>query len=73
LTLLDYKMPATNGVELYRHLKQEGAETVGVVVTAFALCETINDAIKAGMRQVMSNPVNFGRKVWIIKEVAGRA
>lgn len=73
LALLDYKMPGMNGVELYRHLKAERADTVGILVTAFAASETINDAMGAGMRQVMSKPVDFVRLVPIIKEVAGTA
>lgn len=72
LALLDYKMPGMNGVELYRHLKAEGVETVGVLVTAFAANETINDAIEAGIRQVLPKPVDFARLVPIIKETAGK-
>jgi CheY-like chemotaxis protein len=73
VALLDYKMPGMNGVELFRHLKQARAETVGILVTAFAASETINDAMDAGMRQVMPKPVDFVRLVPIIKEVAGKA
>jgi two-component system, NtrC family, response regulator HydG len=73
LALLDYKMPGMNGVELYRHLKQERAETVGILVTAFAVSDTINDAIEAGIRQVIPKPVDFGHLIPIIQEVAGKA
>ena len=71
LALLDFKMPGMTGIDVYRRLKQEGAETVGILVTAFAASETINDAMDAGMRQVMPKPVDFVRLVPIIKEVAG--
>lgn len=73
LALLDYKMPGMNGVELYRHLKQERAETVGILVTAFAARDTINEATEAGIRQVIPKPVDFGHLIPIIKEVAGKA
>ncbi len=73
LALLDYKMPGMNGVELYRRLKQLRLETVGVLVTAFAASDTIYDAIEAGMRQVLPKPVDFGRLLPIIEEVAGTA
>jgi CheY-like chemotaxis protein len=36
LALLDYKMPGMSGVELYRHMKRDGAKTVGILITAFA-------------------------------------
>ena len=71
LALLDFNMPGMTGVDVYRRLKQEGAETVGILVTAFAASETIKDALEAGIRQVMPKPVDFGRLVPIIKEVAG--
>jgi CheY-like chemotaxis protein len=73
LALLDFKLPGMNGVELYRYLKQEKAETVGVLVTAFAASDTINDAIEAGIRQVLPKPVDFGHLIPLIEEVAGKA
>jgi two-component system, NtrC family, response regulator HydG len=71
LALLDYRMPGMSGVELYCRLKQERAETVGILVTAFAAGDMINDATKAGIRQVLPKPVDFGHLIPIIKEVAG--
>jgi two-component system, NtrC family, response regulator HydG len=73
LALLDYKLPGMNGVDLFRHLKQDRAETVGILVTGFAASETIDDAFDAGMRQVMAKPVDFNRLAPIIQEVAGKA
>jgi two-component system response regulator HydG len=73
LALLDYKMPGMNGVELYRHLKQKGAKTVGILVTAFAAGDMIDDALGAGIRKVIPKPVDFGNLIPIINEVAGNA
>jgi CheY-like chemotaxis protein len=72
LALLDYKMPGMNGVELYGHLKQQRADTVGVLVTAFAGHGTTEAALGAGMRHVLPKPVDFDRLIPIIEEVVGK-
>jgi CheY-like chemotaxis protein len=71
LTLLDYKLPGMDGVELYRHLKQVRADTVGVLVSACAADATLQAANRAGIRQVLPKPVDFGHLIPLIEEVAG--
>jgi two-component system sensor histidine kinase/response regulator len=71
LALLDYKMPGMTGVELCGRLKQVCAGTVGVLVTAFAADATWQSAAEAGIRQVLPKPVDFGRLIPLIEEVAG--
>jgi CheY-like chemotaxis protein len=71
LALLDYRMPGMDGVELYGHLKQVRADTVGVLVTAFAGHATVQAAVHAGIRQVVPKPVDFGHLIALIEEVAG--
>jgi CheY-like chemotaxis protein len=71
LALLDYKMSGMDGVELYTHLKQVRADTVGVLVTAFAADTTLEAAVRAGIRQVLPKPVNFDHLIPLIEEVAG--
>jgi CheY-like chemotaxis protein len=71
LALLDYKMPGMDGLELYGNLKQIRADTVGVLVTAFAADATIQEANRAGIRRVLPKPVDFGHLIPLIEEVAG--
>jgi CheY-like chemotaxis protein len=71
LALLDYKMPGMDGVELYGHLKQVRAETVGVLVTALVADATAAAAARAGIRHVLPKPVDFGHLLPLIEEVAG--
>ncbi len=71
LALLDYKLPGMDGVELYVHLKRTRAGTVGVLVTGFASDDTVEAASRAGMRRVLSKPVDFGCLIPLIEEVAG--
>jgi hypothetical protein len=60
-----------DGVEIYGHLKWVRADTVGVLVTAFAAQATIRSAAEAGIRRVLPRPVDFGRLIPLIEEVAG--
>jgi CheY-like chemotaxis protein len=71
LALLDYLMPGRDGLELYGRLKQVRADTVGVLVTAFAAADTMQAAARAGIRRVLPKPVDFGRLIPLIEEVAG--
>jgi CheY-like chemotaxis protein len=71
LAVLDYKMPGMDGVELYTHLKQVRVDTVGVLVTGFAADDTAQAAARAGIRRVLPKPVDFGRLLPLIEEVAG--
>jgi len=72
LALLDYKMPGMNGVEVYRRLRRLWAATVGILVTAFAGQETIDDASEAGLRSVIPKPVDFDQLLPLIEEVVGK-
>jgi CheY-like chemotaxis protein len=71
LAVLDYKMPGMDGVELYGHLRRVLAETVAVLVTAFAAEATTQAAARAGFRRVLPKPVDFGRLLPLIEEVVG--
>jgi CheY-like chemotaxis protein len=71
LALLDYRLPGMDGVALYGHLKQVRADTVGVLVTAFAADATLQAANRAGIRRVLPKPVDFGHLIPLIEEIAG--
>jgi CheY-like chemotaxis protein len=72
LALLDYKLPGMNGVDVYCHLKRVRADTVGVLVTAFAGNGTLKAAIGAGIRRVLPKPVDFGCLLPLIEDGVGR-
>jgi CheY-like chemotaxis protein len=72
LALLDYKLPGMDGVELYSHIKRVRADTVGVLVTGFAADGASQAASGAGIRRVLSKPVDFGRLLPLIEEVVGK-
>ena len=72
LALLDYKLPGMDGVELYCRLRRVRADTVGVLVTAFAADSTALAAAGAGIRHVLPKPVDFDRLIPLIEKVVGR-
>jgi two-component system, NtrC family, response regulator HydG len=71
LAVLDCKLAGMDGVELYGHLKQVRAGTVGVLVTAFAADAAVGAAFRAGIRRVLPKPVDFGHLIPPIDEVVG--
>ena len=44
---------------------------MGVLVTAYAADATLRAAEEAGIRRVLPKPVDFGRLIPLIEEVAG--
>ncbi len=59
IALLDLKMPGMDGLTLYRELRKLRAETVAIVVSAFAAKSTTAEALAAGAWQVLAKPVDF--------------
>lgn len=59
VALLDFKLPGMDGLELYREIRRRRAETVAMILTAFASPETARDAVVAGAWQVMSKPIDM--------------
>ena len=62
VALLDFKMPGMDGLTLYRELRKLRAETVAIVVSAFAAKSTTAEALSAGAWQVLPKPIDFPRK-----------
>jgi CheY-like chemotaxis protein len=59
VALLDMNMPGMSGLELHREIRNLGAGTVAMIVTAYATMETEREALGAGMWRVLSKPVDL--------------
>ena len=71
LALLDYKMPSMDGLELCRRLRDSQAGVVVALLTAFASTATIATAVDAGVRRILSKPVDFGILMPFVEEIVG--
>jgi CheY-like chemotaxis protein len=72
VALLDFRMPGMSGLELYREMRKLRAETVAIVVTAFAGKDTADQALAAGAWQVLPKPVDFPRLVGLVDQALGQ-
>ncbi|MGB6856643.1 MAG: response regulator [Terracidiphilus sp.] len=72
VALLDFKMPGMDGLTLYREIKKLRADTVAIVVTAYAGGETKAEALAAGAWQVLSKPVDFPKLLGLVDEALGQ-
>ncbi len=72
LALLDLKMPGMDGLTLYREIRALRAETVAIVVTAYATHETAAEALEAGAWRVLPKPVDLTLLLRLADEALGQ-
>jgi DNA-binding NtrC family response regulator len=60
LVLTDLKMPGMDGIQLLRRVHEQDPDLPVIVMTAFGEVETAVGAMRAGARDYLSKPVNFG-------------
>lgn len=68
LALLDYNLPDINGVALFRQMRQIRDGIEGLLVTAFASMDTESEAVSAGLRRVVSKPVEMPRFLPLVEQ-----
>jgi CheY-like chemotaxis protein len=68
LALLDLRMPGMDGLTLYREIKKLRADTVAIVVTAYAGGATADAALTAGAWQILPKPVDLPRLMGLVDE-----
>ena len=72
VALLDFKMPGMDGLTLYRKIRALRSDTVAMIITAYATNETRQEAIDAGMWQVLSKPVAFPKLLSLVEQIANQ-
>lgn len=68
IALLDLKMPGMDGLTLYREIKKLRADTVAIVVTAYASSSTAEAALAAGAWQLLSKPVELPKLLGLVEQ-----
>ena len=68
VVVLDYRMPGLDGLEILRRLRRRDFTAPGLMVTAFATAEVIEEARMLGIREVFSKPVKASQLLRAVKE-----
>jgi DNA-binding response OmpR family regulator len=66
--VLDYRLPGTNGAELYRQIRELQPAVRAVFLTGFPTIDTVYPAIEAGGQRVLSKPVDPAELIRAIEE-----
>ncbi|HEY7158375.1 MAG TPA: response regulator [Gemmataceae bacterium] len=72
IALLDLKMPGMDGLTLYRELRKLRSSTVAIVVTAYATKAMAEEALAAGVWQVLAKPVDVGQLLPLVDAALGQ-
>ncbi len=72
IALLDLRMPGMDGLTLYREIKKLRAETVAILITAYASGSTTEEAVAAGAWKVLAKPVHFPDLLKLMDEALGQ-
>jgi CheY-like chemotaxis protein len=70
--LLDLKMPGMDGLTLYRELRRIRADTVAIIVTAYAGSDVVEEALAAGAWRVLAKPVDFPKLLDLVDHAVGQ-
>lgn len=68
LVLLDLKMPGMDGLTLYREIKKIRAGTVAIIVSGYATRAIADEAITAGVMQVLPKPADLSQLFDLMNE-----
>ncbi len=68
IAFIDIKMPGLSGLDLLRKMKEDGIETIAVIITAFGTVEQAVDAMKMGAADFLMKPFSPEQVELIIKK-----
>jgi len=71
LVLMDVKMPAMNGVETFKRLKNIAPDTPVIMMTAYAVEELIREALREGAFGSIRKPLDFTALFDLMERASG--
>jgi two-component system, sensor histidine kinase and response regulator len=72
IMLLDYKLPGINGLDVLRHVTEQDAETLTIMITAYASIETAITATKRGAYDFLPKPFTPADLRHAVRKAASR-
>ncbi|HEB34830.1 MAG TPA: response regulator, partial [Candidatus Aminicenantes bacterium] len=67
LIFLDIKLPFMNGVEAYRRIKKIRPESVVVMMTAYAVEDMVQEALREGAYGIIYKPLDMEKVIALIE------
>jgi len=61
VAILDLMLPGKNGIEVFREAKEKSPHLKGIIITAYASVPTAVEAMKEGVVDYLSKPVQLNQ------------
>lgn len=71
LALIGYRLPNTNGLELFQRMRELCDSLEGLLVTGFASPSVTAEAMTARLRDVVCKPVDVPRQFLLVERTLG--
>lgn len=71
IALLDYRMPGMDGLTLCRAIRDQRADTISIIVTAYAGGISPDEFLAAGASLVLPKPVDVARLLGTLEKTLG--
>ena len=71
IVFMDIKMPLMNGVEAFKKIKKIKPETTVIMMTAYAVEDLVQEALKEGAYGIIYKPLDIDIMVNLIRRVRG--
>jgi DNA-binding NtrC family response regulator len=68
LVLMDVRMPAMNGVETFKKVREVAPDTPVIMITAFAVEDLIREALREGAFGALRKPLDFDKLFELISQ-----
>ena len=70
VAILDIRLPDGSGIDVLRRIKETTADTVVLIITAFASTETAVETMKAGAYDYVTKPFNLDEIRIVVKNIS---
>ena len=72
VTFMDIKMPVMDGVETYRRIKRIRPDPMVIMMTAYAVENLVDEALKEGAYSVLYKPLDMEKVLRMLVEILER-